>query len=69
MVSFIHAHDTKIGVQLSHGGRKSSTHVPWMQMRLERSASSVATEDEEGWPDEGEQPIYFGGSMLVIKFG
>ncbi|KAF9449706.1 NADH:flavin oxidoreductase/NADH oxidase [Macrolepiota fuliginosa MF-IS2] len=52
VVSFAHAHDTKIGVQLSHAGRKSSTHAPWVQRKLGKGAPYVAGKEENGWPDE-----------------
>ncbi|KAF5352340.1 hypothetical protein D9756_006307 [Leucocoprinus leucothites] len=52
IVSFAHAHDTKIGIQLAHAGRKSSTHAPWVQKSAGKGASSVATKEENGWPDQ-----------------
>ncbi|KAJ3574452.1 hypothetical protein NP233_g1768 [Leucocoprinus birnbaumii] len=52
IVSFVHAHDTKIGIQLVHGGRKSSTRAPWVQKRLEPGTPVVASREENGWPDQ-----------------
>ncbi|KIM47773.1 hypothetical protein M413DRAFT_439440 [Hebeloma cylindrosporum] len=50
IVNFAHAHGTKIGIQLSHAGRKSSIHPPWVQSKAGRGSSHVALENEGGWP-------------------
>ncbi|KAJ3574443.1 hypothetical protein NP233_g1769 [Leucocoprinus birnbaumii] len=52
IVSFAHAHDTKLGIQLAHAGRKASTHAPWVQKKAGKGASSVATKEEAGWPEQ-----------------
>ncbi|EJU00844.1 NADH:flavin oxidoreductase/NADH oxidase [Dacryopinax primogenitus] len=56
ITNFVHAHGAKIGVQLSHAGRKASTYAPWVQRKRDRISSLVqkdmATEAEGGWPDE-----------------
>ncbi|KAJ3574441.1 hypothetical protein NP233_g1771 [Leucocoprinus birnbaumii] len=52
VVSFVQAHDTKIGVQFVHCGRKASTRAPWVQGKLEPGTSAVATREENGWPDQ-----------------
>ncbi|PPQ71462.1 hypothetical protein CVT26_011241 [Gymnopilus dilepis] len=51
IVDFSHAHDTKIGVQLAHAGRKASTQAPWVRAQS-LGQSHVATEDVGGWPSE-----------------
>lgn len=43
IVDFVHAQDSKIGVQLGHAGRKASTFAPW------HGHGSVPL-DEGGWP-------------------
>lgn len=53
MVNFSHAQGTLIGVQLAHAGRKASTQAPWVHSRLGHGQSWVATEDQNGWPDNG----------------
>ncbi|KXN87798.1 Putative NADPH dehydrogenase C23G7.10c [Leucoagaricus sp. SymC.cos] len=52
ITSFVHAHDTKIGIQLAHSGRKASTHAPWVQRKAGKGASAVATKEENGWPEK-----------------
>ncbi|KAL4241797.1 NADPH dehydrogenase YqjM-like protein [Abortiporus biennis] len=52
IVNFVHAHDTKIGIQLSHAGRKASTLPPWIHDRfakIDPTAPSAARNDEDGW--------------------
>ena len=39
IVEFAHSQGQKIGIQLGHAGRKSSTVAPWL------SAGSIATEE------------------------
>jgi 2,4-dienoyl-CoA reductase-like NADH-dependent reductase (Old Yellow Enzyme family) len=56
IVNFAHAHGAKIGVQLSHAGRKASTLAPWVYSDVAMSRkmeTDVASKDEGGWPDEG----------------
>ena len=45
IVEFAHSQGQKIGIQLSHAGRKASTVAPWL------SPAAVATEEVNGWPD------------------
>ena len=45
IVEFAHSQDQKIGVQLSHAGRKASTVAPWVNRK------AAATEEVHGWPD------------------
>ncbi|KAJ6520018.1 putative NADH:flavin oxidoreductase 2 [Mycena sanguinolenta] len=47
IVEFCHAQGTKIGIQLTHAGRKASTYAPWIRRE---GSSWVATEEENGWP-------------------
>lgn len=47
---FVHSQGGLIGVQLSHGGRKSSTLAPWIATRLGQS-SAKAEVKEGGWPE------------------
>lgn len=46
MVDFAHGQGQKIGIQLSHGGRKSSTTAPWVM------EETTAHENEGGWPED-----------------
>ncbi|EIM80496.1 NADH:flavin oxidoreductase 2 [Stereum hirsutum FP-91666 SS1] len=55
IVDFAHSQGTKIGVQLAHAGRKSSTLAPWayyQALRDQKPVSWAASEDERGWPDK-----------------
>ncbi|KAM7210760.1 FMN-linked oxidoreductase [Rhypophila decipiens] len=45
-VDFAHSQGQKIGIQLSHAGRKASTVAPWLSM------GATATETVGGWPDD-----------------
>lgn len=54
IVRFSHAQGTKIGIQLAHAGRKASTLSPWIRTKAGHEASHTATENENGWPDNGE---------------
>jgi 2,4-dienoyl-CoA reductase-like NADH-dependent reductase (Old Yellow Enzyme family) len=45
IVDFAHSQGQKIGVQLSHAGRKASTVAPFVSM------NATATEDIDGWPE------------------
>lgn len=56
IVEFIHGQGTKVGIQLAHAGRKASTLAPWVQDRRtkaggEGSKSSIARNEEGGWPE------------------
>ena len=56
IVNFCHAQGTRIGVQLTHSGRKSSTLAPWVHLnaaKTQRSTKWTAEADENGWPDNG----------------
>jgi len=46
IVEFAHSQNQKIGIQLAHAGRKGSTISPWLS-----GASSTATKEVGGWPD------------------
>ncbi|KAI9794601.1 MAG: hypothetical protein M1816_004488 [Peltula sp. TS41687] len=46
IVDFAHSQNQKIGIQLSHAGRKASTVAPWL------SSGDMATKTVGGWPDE-----------------
>ncbi|TFK73402.1 FMN-linked oxidoreductase [Pluteus cervinus] len=46
VVAFAHSQGQKIGIQLSHAGRKASTVAPWIE------GSHLASEDVGGWPDD-----------------
>ena len=46
VVEFAHSQGQKIGVQLSHAGRKASTVAPWL------SGGDKATAGGNGWPDD-----------------
>jgi 2,4-dienoyl-CoA reductase-like NADH-dependent reductase (Old Yellow Enzyme family) len=63
IVEFAHSQNQKIGIQLSHAGRKASTVAPWS------SGNATATKDVEGWPDEVFAPsaIPFGATAVVPK--
>lgn len=56
IVNFAHAHDTLIGLQLAHAGRKASTLATWVREDVtmrNKAHRHVALEDENGWPDNG----------------
>lgn len=55
IVDFAHAHGSKIGVQLGHAGRKSSTYAPWVAHTpgKPRPEGATASVDENGWPEQG----------------
>ncbi|KAJ8488486.1 hypothetical protein ONZ51_g3512 [Trametes cubensis] len=55
IVTFAHAHGTKIGVQLAHAGRKASTIAPWVRTTTARTTTApkyTADKEDGGWPDE-----------------
>ncbi|KUI67910.1 hypothetical protein VM1G_02600 [Cytospora mali] len=47
VVGFVHSQGHKVGIQLSHAGRKGSTLAPW---HGQRGRPHVATEEVGGWP-------------------
>ncbi|MCJ1302225.1 hypothetical protein MMC08_005028 [Hypocenomyce scalaris] len=49
IANFLHSQGQKLGIQLSHAGRKASTVAPWL---APRGSSVLATEDINGWPSE-----------------
>ncbi|KAF2481575.1 NADPH dehydrogenase [Neohortaea acidophila] len=57
----IHSHGALIGVQLSHGGRKSGTTAPWIANR-QGKGSARASVAEGGWPDNVVGPMGGAGS-------
>lgn len=46
VVDFVHSQKGLIGVQLAHGGRKSSGVPPWVALE------DIAAKKDGGWPDE-----------------
>ena len=56
IVDFAHTQMAKVGIQLSHAGRKASTLAPWVKSsadRTHRANTSTAFANEGGWPDNG----------------
>jgi 2,4-dienoyl-CoA reductase-like NADH-dependent reductase (Old Yellow Enzyme family) len=53
IVDFVHAQDSKIGIQLGHAGRKSSTFAQW------NGKGSVPL-DEGGWPAVAPSAVGYG---------
>jgi len=49
MINFAHSQGAKIGIQLSHAGRKASVVAPWLSSEGNRS-SIKADESVGGWP-------------------
>ncbi|QKX55716.1 uncharacterized protein TRUGW13939_02813 [Talaromyces rugulosus] len=49
VVNFVHSQGAKIGVQLTHAGRKASITTPWL---VEIGSSSRADESVGGWPSD-----------------
>lgn len=52
IVAFIRSQGAVPGVQLAHGGRKSSTHVPWR-------GSQALRADEGAWPTLSASPVAY----------
>ncbi|KZT30840.1 FMN-linked oxidoreductase [Neolentinus lepideus HHB14362 ss-1] len=56
IVKFVHSQQgPKVGVQLSHAGRKASTLAPWVFSDLAgtwHAPRRAALKDDNGWPDE-----------------
>ncbi|KAJ7446460.1 hypothetical protein B0H11DRAFT_2084841 [Mycena galericulata] len=69
IVEFCHSHDTKIGVQLAHAGRKATTYAPWIKDKADHGTSWVAQKDENGWPDNvlGPSAIPFSDTYPLPK--
>lgn len=63
IVEFAHAENQKIGIQISHAGRKASTVAPWI------SGEATASEEAGGWPDNvwGPSPIAYEDSYPKPK--
>ncbi|KAG8917881.1 hypothetical protein FRC02_002799, partial [Tulasnella sp. 418] len=57
IVNFVHSQGVHIGIQLAHGGRKSSSYAPWVEFnafrqRRPEATKSFASKEENGWPDD-----------------
>ncbi|KAG2038404.1 hypothetical protein BDR03DRAFT_304516 [Suillus americanus] len=63
IVEFAHSQNQKVGIQLAHAGRKSSTVVPWLNTGL------AATESIGGWPDNvwGPSTVPYNDTFPVPK--
>lgn len=61
VVDFVHTHtDAKIGIQLSHAGRKAATALPW-----EKDDNEPLSPEEGAWPIVAPSPIpYFPHSQV-----
>lgn len=46
IVEFAHSQNVKIGIQLTHAGRKASAVAPWLDW------AATAPEEVGGWPDD-----------------
>jgi 2,4-dienoyl-CoA reductase-like NADH-dependent reductase (Old Yellow Enzyme family) len=62
IVDFVHSQGVKIGIQLAHGGRKSSTVSPFILSKAYENnvkIPNVSPEEYEGWPNDvvGPSPI------------
>jgi len=56
IVNFAHGHDTLIGIQLAHAGRKASDLAPWVYENAPgtfKAPRRLALEEEGGWPNNG----------------
>lgn len=56
VVDFVHAHNSKIGIQLAHAGRKASLELPW------KGGRQISQHQPNGWQtlSAGNQPYYDG---------
>ncbi|KAJ6631232.1 hypothetical protein B0H10DRAFT_2207601 [Mycena sp. CBHHK59/15] len=63
MVEFAHGQGQKIGIQLSHAGRKGSTTAPWVM------EETTAFESVGGWPDNvwGPSAIQYAPGFPIPK--
>ncbi|KAG8967013.1 hypothetical protein FRC03_010860 [Tulasnella sp. 419] len=57
IVNFAHSQGVHIGIQLAHGGRKSSGYAPWAEFdpfgqHRPEVTKAFASREENGWPDE-----------------
>ncbi|EKM51565.1 uncharacterized protein PHACADRAFT_62200, partial [Phanerochaete carnosa HHB-10118-sp] len=55
IVDFCHAQGTRIGIQLSHAGRKASTYPPFVHLnaaKTRRATKWFADKEENGWPND-----------------
>ena len=54
IVDFAHTHNTKIGIQLAHAGRKASLELPW------KGGCQIAPDATNGWQtlSASDQPYY-----------
>jgi 2,4-dienoyl-CoA reductase-like NADH-dependent reductase (Old Yellow Enzyme family) len=51
VVDFLHAQGAKVGIQLSHAGRKASVQPPWVAAQ-QGTRALRADEDVGGWPSD-----------------
>lgn len=56
VVNFVHSQGAKVGIQLSHAGRKASVVAPWLSSEGKRS-SIKADESVGGWPSDVVGPM------------
>ncbi|KAI5124057.1 hypothetical protein M0805_003885 [Coniferiporia weirii] len=63
LADFAHSQGTKIGIQLAHAGRKTSSVAPWLHR------GTVAAVEHGGWPDDAWAPsaIQYNDSFPVPK--
>ncbi|KAJ6624205.1 FMN-linked oxidoreductase [Mycena sp. CBHHK59/15] len=61
IVDYVHGQGQKIGVQLAHAGRKSSTMAPWIP------EETLAIESDGGWPDDvwGPSPLQYASGFPI----
>jgi 2,4-dienoyl-CoA reductase-like NADH-dependent reductase (Old Yellow Enzyme family) len=68
IVDFAHTQGAKVGIQLSHAGRKASTLTTWVKSsadRTRRADTSTAFANENGWPDNG--TVLFDCTLLFFR--
>lgn len=58
IVDIVHLHDTKIGIQLAHAGRKASTYAPGSS-----KGHDTIPKEEGGWQTEAPSAIPYGPEM------
>ena len=73
IVDFAHTQAAKVGMQLSHAGRKASTLATWVKSSADRTRrvdTSIAFANEGGWPDNGNyfDPIMLFSFLLATRF-
>jgi 2,4-dienoyl-CoA reductase-like NADH-dependent reductase (Old Yellow Enzyme family) len=62
VVDFVHAQGVKIGIQLTHAGRKASMRAPisLASVRPEEYKPGLKAEKQEGgWPEEGKRLLCY----------